>query len=292
MHVIGLIEPSSNDTPVYQSGRSRYSTATDVVFITSTLIVACHRNACKVYLIKLMEDNTYEILDTLVTTYKGENIKTEMITYANKKLYMTTMTDVMIVMNIVDNKIIIEEYVKLLKQNTYHGLQSQGGYLYITPNNAVSPLTERIIKYDMINKTYTAIHSPDLLQKHLIKDITFLPGGYVLLLIVFKKDTNMCMTNHVNDGMIMLLNKSFRIQDKIMMPKTHIDSIIAKDNTFYFTCSNEKGGFIRKGQVKDGKFVGNLETFNAADFPHGIDICGNKLAYTSYTDSTVCIMDI
>jgi hypothetical protein len=291
MHSIQLIEPLLGE-PVYQAGRSRYPTVTDVAFINETRIATIHRIGCKAYLIDLGEDGAHTIVDTLDIVHNNEKVKTEMITYANGKLYMITYTDLMFVLEIVENKLTIVDRIVFKPGMSYHGLQAKGNHLYVTPSNNMSPRTDKIVKFNMTNKTFEYIESPDLLQKYLIKDITFLPNNMILLAICFKKDTNMCMKTFTNDAMIGLFDSSFRLKDKWMLPKKHIDSLIAKDNVFYVTIADDVGGFIMKGSVCGGKIVRSIDKIPVGDFPHGIDICGNKLAYTSYSDSTVCIIDI
>jgi hypothetical protein len=192
MHTIELIEPLSG-TPIYQSGRSRYTTVTDVAFINESLIVVIHRTGCKAYLIELGGDGSHSVLDTLTMTHNNQNVKTEMITYANGKLYMITYSELMFVLEIVENKLKIVDTIIFKPRMTYHGLQAKGNYLYVTPSDNMSPRTEKIIKFNMTNKSYEYIESPDLLQKYMYKDITFLPNNLILIAILFKKDTNMCM---------------------------------------------------------------------------------------------------
>lgn len=289
MEVIHLNEPIVGK-PLYQSGRSRYPTATDVAFITDNRIVALHRCGCKAYLIDL---NPTKIVHTLVTQHNGKNIQTEMIVYEKGKLYMNTYTDIMLVLVIENNQLKIIKSIQFVPGVPCHGLEARGGFLYITPSTSKLNNKEHIVKYDLEKESYTLIESPDLKLNYRLKDITFLCDDLIIILINFKAATHMIRTNHCSDGMIGLFDKDFRLLDSLQFPRAQMDSAISyNETTFYATIANDKGGFLVKGCVENNKLVKSVEYIETVDFPHGIDIHGNKLAYTSYSDSTVCIIDL
>jgi uncharacterized protein YbcV (DUF1398 family) len=93
-------------------------------------------------------------------------------------------------------------------------------------------------------------------------------------------------------------NNIFNCLDAIKFKHTQFDAVIVKDGTFYATAHTEKhGGCLIVGSlVRTGggglMFGKALKEFAAAGgFPHGIDIHGETLAYTSYSNSSVILVD-
>ena len=288
MQVIKLKEPDVGDL-LYQTGRSRRTTATGVAFITDTQIVAIHRSGCKAYLIDIDPvRKTHTLIHTLTIP-----TQTETIVYYNDKLWMNTYTDTLYVLEIKNNKLTIVKTIKFVDNIRYHGLECRGDYLYVTPSTNNAHTHEKLVKYDLKNDSYTLIDSPDFKQNYRYKDITFLRDDLIVILINYKTVTQMQNKNNSFDGMIGLFDSDFKLLDSIEFPKAQLDCAISyNENTFYATIVNDKGGFLVKGCVENNKFVQPVEYIKTGDFPHGIDIRGNKLAYTSYSDSTVCIIDV
>jgi hypothetical protein len=288
MHVITLKEPLTG-YPIFQSGRRRYTTLTDIAFISDTRVVAIHRCGCKAYLIDIDPvHKKHKIVHSLKIP-----IETEMIVYHNGKLYMNTYTDTMYVLEIQNNMLKIIKTLRFVHGTPYHGLEGRGDFLYVMPSTNYQHTHEKLVKYDLKKETYVLIESPDLKQNYRYKDITFLRDDLIVLLINYKTTTNMQNPKHEFDGMIGLFDGEFKLLDSIEFPKTQLDSAISyNETTFYATIANDVGGYIIKVNVQDNKFVQPMTFIKTADFPHGIDIRGNKLAYTVYSNSSVCIIDI
>ena len=306
---IPIIEnPKGHNTPIlYYKTKSRTTTVTDVNIVSKELIVAIHRFAGKVYLIKLEYDdngkiNKYHLLDSLKIKYGGSQYQTEMLIRKDNRLYILTYTPYLVIVDIVDNKNL--KFIKELKfshGSNYHGLDIYNNNLYIVPSMINEPM--HIIKMSLnpenINYQYEKIVTPEFKMNtaiYRLKDITFLSNGNVILSIMTNNGkTGMLDYNHSDDGFIGLYDMNFKLLDKLPLKEIHMDSIIAdKNDNFYLTIHEKEGSFIYKGSINNDNKIGNIKKIKVDDFPHGVHIneeC-NLLGYTSYATSSVYLMPL
>ncbi len=310
MFSIPIIEnPKGYFTPIlYYKNKSRTTTVTDVNIISKELIVAIHRFAGKVYLIKLEYDedqkiNKYYLLDSLKIKYGGSQYQTEMLTRKDNRLYILTYTSYLVIVDIIDNKNL--KFIKELKfshGSNYHGLEINNNNLYIVPAIVEGPM--HIIKMSLnpenINYRFEKIITPEFkinTGKYRIKDITFLSNDNIILSIMTNNGkTGMLDYNHSDDGFIGLYDMNFKLLDKLPLKEIHMDSIIAdKKNNFYLTIHEKEGSFIYKGTINNNiNKIENIKKIKVAAFPHGIDINEeyNMLGYTSYATSSVYLIPL
>jgi hypothetical protein len=277
---------------IYQgSSHSRITSMTDVKWMSETRIIAAHRYAGKLYIIDI-SGGRYKIITTYTHTYKNKLYTTEMfdIDKERKKIYLICFTEMFFIFDILPTDTIV--CVKSVQLNTanipYHGIRLHMNHLFITPSYKNYGI-EAIKKYNIHNNCITDINLPD--KNIRIKHISILPDNTILLLICYKTDTVMSMLTHYSSGCIRLYSPDFRtILDTYDLPSIHLDSIVSQDYVFYATCRDLTRGFLLKGCICNQKIMEETR-FACEDFPHGIDIFGSKIAYTSYTTSGVHIID-
>jgi hypothetical protein len=78
--------------------------------------------------------------------------------------------------------------------------------------------------------------------------------------------------------------------DSVDIPYTHFDAVCRDERSFYATGANLQHGYIFKGNVQNN-IISKLCAYQVHDFPHGIDVIDNTIAYTSYSTSGIHFMD-
>lgn len=151
--------------------------------------------------------------------------------------------------------------------------------------------TQHIAVYDIATKTITHT-APERIGMLRIKDICFLNASQVILCLT--TDTPSDGVKYY-DALIALYKwnegKFIYIQ-KVFLKNTQVDSVINKGNKVYVTAhSSSLHGLLHILEVKDN-ILTLCESKACQNFPHGIDIYKNTLAYTSYTTSGIHFLTI
>jgi hypothetical protein len=296
MLIIPLLEKEIKPAEkTYYKTRSRLSTVTDINIISNELVVIIHRFSKKVFLVKIKpkQEPEYEIIDNIQLNYQ-----TEMLTRKDNRLYIITFTEYLVIVDIIDNKLKFIKEIKLVEGSFYHGLEINNDYLYIVPS-VVKNNFMHIIKFSLETHKIEKIITPEFKEntgKYRLKDISFLPNGNILLLVMINNGkTNMTNVNHIDKGFIGLYDMNFILIDKYEMNEIHIDSLITHNNNFYLTIEENEGGFIYKGSVNNQKnIIENMKKIKVDVFPHGIDInkTYNLFGFTSYATSSAYLLSL
>ena len=275
-------------TKIYQGTRWRYPSMTDVKFIDDEYIVAAHRYGCKVYVIHIHND-TYTIVDTLTMTYNGIPFQTESFVIMNNTIYMISFKNVMTIIDILSDYTLQQRSSIILGDADvpFHGVALRNNCVYITPSKKKLG-TEYILSYNTSNGDITQVAT--LGDNIRVKDLTFLDNDLIIVVVNYKTTTSMAEEGHMFNGSIRLYTLDYELIDVIELPFTHFDGVICKNNVFYATGADLTDGYIYKGVVEDNKIV-SINQYQVNDFPHGIDINNNKIAYTSYSTSGIHIID-
>ena len=282
MLTICLFEkPDQSLKPLYFKNRSRLPSVTDINIISNDLIVVLHRYAGMVYLININSDLTnYVLIDKIKIKYNQNQFQTEALTRKDKRLYIITFTEYMVIVDIIDNKHLkLVTEVKLNNHGCYyHGLEINNNNLYIVPS-VVSGDNMHIAKINLnlsemkIEKIYTDDFRKNT-GKYRIKDISFLPDGKILLVIMINNGkTRMADFSHADIGFINLYTSDYVLLDTYELGEVHVDALITNGSNFYATIENLCGGFIYKGSINNEKnIIENITRLQIDGFPHGIDI--------------------
>jgi hypothetical protein len=273
---------------LYHGSRSRYATVTDVRFLNSNKILVGHRYACKLYILEYLD--SWKILSTYELFWKKRR-QIEMFDIVGSTIYLISYESLLFILNIDGNNITLQKVVQLNSLSTpYHGIQWHEGAVWITPSSPAGvPSDDHIVQY--IAETGAIIKTPPPEKDIRIKDIGFLPGDYYLLLINPKQKIRMTTKGYCVNGRISIYDSKWNLVFSQVFPDTHFDAVATQGDTFYVTASDLRGGWIITGDVIDGKIKG-LREIAVDDFPHGINLCDSKIAYTSYGTSSVHILDI
>jgi hypothetical protein len=294
---IQIVEENvTNFKLLYLDNRSRLPSVTDVKFITKDLIIVAHRYASKLYLIKLLFDNTCEILDTIVLTYPdtGKLTYTESFVYKDNTVYCINYIEYLIKVDIIDNKFVWRSIEKINQNNThYHGIEIFNNTLYLSPIvNQINEKCEEFATYNLVDKKFSFLSTPNLPNDIKIKDILFVNSDLVVLSVLNKTENTLYNKKYIANSYIGLYTfPNFILLDKVDIENCQLDLGTMNDNKFYVCGSTTKGDYIYYGEVKDNKIV-NFGQVEAEPFPHGIDIYGDMIAYTSYGNDSVYIQKL
>jgi len=267
----------------YLGNQKRIATVTDVKFLSDDKLIVAHRAAAKLYLVKINND-TYEIIDSILLKINDSYFHPDLISIQNNRIYMTAYTNMACLVDIIDNKLNIVKLMKIDEYVQYHGCLVVNNLVYfggIKSSNKNTPLT--IYNYD----TNQIINIKTNYNRR-IKTIQVINNNNILLGV----DTNISDST-IFDSWIMyykLHNNKLLLLDSIYIKNAQIDGSMIYNNYFFMTLHSEiyKCGYIYIGSFTDTniKFIKKVP---CNDFPHGIDIYNNKLAYTSYTNSSVMV---
>ena len=279
---------------IYLGKRFRYPSVTDVVFVSSDRIVVAHRYACKLYYIQFSDPcySHHRIVDELVLHVNGKQHQTEMMDISGNTIYLISYSEYLTIIDIVADTLCVRKTVLLNQtQSPYHGIQVYMNYVYITPSNKAAG-DDRIIVWNTEHDNIAhKLTSPDIGPNIRIKDIAFLSDTRIILLGNYKTINAMTNKGHTFNGFIGLYTHEFRELDIVPYSTTHFDSVTSKDGVFYATGSDLEGGYIYVGSTVDDK-LSAIVKHPVQDFPHGITVYNDKLAYTSYATSAVYITDV
>lgn len=283
--------------PIYLGNKSRFPSVTDVKFINKNLIVVAHRFAYKLYLIEIDYDkNSYNIIDTFLTKDKNIFHLCESFEIKDNKIYLIFFSNVLWIIDIINNKFILNKKLFLKNNNKYHGIKIYNDSIYLTPSNMFinNSFQDNILKINLDNHNISYLPLGEIKNNYRIKDIVFLNNNYVILLILYKTNVPLKIKNQSISGFIGLYSyPSFTLLHKIDYHHIHFDRIIYYNDSFYVTGQNIVSGIIYKGTID---FLNNkildIKEINVLDFPHGVDIYENLFAYTSYGNDSLIIDDL
>ncbi len=252
--------------------------------MSDTRIIAAHRYACKLYVIDIDHaNNSHKIVSSLVMTHKGKKHQTEMLEIVGNRLFVICYSPMLFIFDLSPAGILTKRSAIQLNSvgTPYHGIQHHNGFLYLTPSNQ-SVGDDRIVKFNILDNSIEHTKSFDTR----IKDIGFCESGEVVLIGNYKEKKSMTDPGLTFNATIRIYNAGFEETDRREIPLTHFDAVAMRGNEFYATASDMEGGWIYHGTVHEGK-IETLDKERIADFPHGINICGDVLAYTSYATSSI-----
>jgi hypothetical protein len=278
---------------IYMGNRSRGASLTDVAFVSQNRIVAAHRCAAKLYYIQINDDGGYTLLDELILTIHNKPHPTEMMDVVGSTIYMTSFTEYMSIVDIRENRFVLRSSTRMNYVGTpYHGIEVFRNFVYVTPSNKATG-DDRIIIWNIEkNKIESRIELPNIGKSVRIKDITHVSEDRIVLLGAYKcEERDMMAAGYTSNGFIGLYTNDFVELDRVEFEGVHFDSVTSKDGTFFGTGADMEGGYIYVGTI-DGNSLSPIVKHPAQDFPHGIAVYHDKLAYTSYSTSSLYITDI
>jgi len=81
--------------------------------------------------------------------------------------------------------------------------------------------------------------------------------------------------------------------NEVVLENAEVDGLVMQGDKFFATVhsADDKCGYIVIGEILEDT-VRVLKKVKCVSFPHGIDVCNGKLAYTSYTNSSIIVHDL
>jgi hypothetical protein len=270
---------------LYFGTRTRYATMTDVSFVSDTRIVAAHRYGRKLHVIDIdLPTGSHTIISSYDLHAMQEGIhQPEMLEIVGNQVFMICYSPMLFIFDLSSSGILtkVASFQLNSVRTPYHGIQHHNGFLYLTPSNK-SHGDDRIVKFKIADNSIDYAKSFGIR----IKDIGFCESGDVILIGNYKGKKAMIDPGSTFNATIRVCNSQFEETDRREFPLTHFDAVAVRGNDFYATASDMEGGWIYCGTVKDGK-IETLDKQGVSDFPHGINILGDILAYTSYATSSI-----
>jgi hypothetical protein len=264
--------------------KKRIATVSDIKFFTDTKLIIAHRAAAKLYLAEYSIDNKLNVLSTLELNFNNYFFHPDLFDIYDNKIYLTDYTNIICIVEIKNDalfyvkSIVLHEYVK------YHGIYCNKEIVFVGG-----------VRNKDKNTILTVYNSSNDEIKHIktnldrrIKSISSYGKDKLILCVDFFADYK----NNLVDSSIMLYsleNDKLLLLDFLNLNNYQLDGMAFNNNHFFVTANSidDECSYIIVGNVDKQKKLNLIKKVHCHDFPHGIDIRNNLLAYTSYAKSSV-----
>jgi hypothetical protein len=182
--------------------RKRQTTMTDVKFLSPTLLLAAHRYAGKLYLIRLDTPTTHTILYTLTITRGTRQQQTEIFDVSGDSIYLIDYTEYLYIIKRIGETLVLESTHRINSNGVpYHCVRVKGSKLYLTPSaKHIQP--DSIIVFDIPSRTWSSL--PSLSPMYRYKGMDILANGNIVLLVNYKVTCNMNQVGYTIDSALLL----------------------------------------------------------------------------------------
>ncbi len=271
----------------YFGDKKRIATVTDVKFVGENKLVVAHRAAAKLYLIELYNDSI-KIIDTLVLQNENEFLHPDSICIKNDIIYTTEYTKNCSVIQIQNDKLVLIRILEIDCRMFYHGCYSIDNLVYfgsVGCRDKNTPLT-------IYNTDTDQIKNVKINSNIRIKSVVIY-NNYIIL----GTDTERTYKNSLRDTYLKFYKSdndhNLEFINEIFLIETQVDGCAIFKNYFLFTIQSniDNCGYIYVTKLIDNKLE-YVRKIKCNDFPHGIDVCKNKLVYTSYTNESITIENL
>lgn len=262
------------------STKSRVANVTDVKFIDDTTIVVAHRAAAKLQLLKCSGDS-FEIIDELRLRVHWRRLQKffhpDLIAVAQNRIYMVEYTSRVCIVEVIRGRLRLVNMTSL-NSGYFHGCHVHPCGLML---GAVKGLQIPILDLNLKLKQLLCVEAAEASSR--IKTIGSEQDGFFIGLDrgtgtsskswfnAYKKEDD-CLT----------------IIDSLEFDDAQIDGHVFNGKYHFVTMES---GAWDTGCIAvihfDGEKLRLKELFRCNSFPHGLDIRGDVLLYTSYASSSV-----
>lgn len=259
------------------NGQKRIATVTDVKFVSDNILVVAHRAAAKLYLIELKND-AVNILDTIRLEFSiwGQKFfHPDLIVLHKGSIYMSEYSNRCCIVDIIDNKLIFNNVLQFGGPKS-HGLCSKGNSVLFG-----SVKLGKIIKFDDIARQFSVIDT-DVTERR-IKTVGMDGNNFVLGLdkpIRRGGDSWFNLYEFIDNKLLEL--------NSVKFVNTQIDGHISHKGFHFITMhdGDTKSGVIVILKVNNNE-INIVRKIKCENFPHGLDICNDKLIYCCYENSSI-----
>lgn len=281
----------------YFNNDKRVATVTDVKFISSDLLVIAHREAAKLFLVKLSESD-YEIISEKTIRIKwlpsrNRFFHPDLFAVKDNLIYMTDYSNRCAVFELVGDKFIFNNELKV-GWHRYHGCYLENDSLLL---GSVSDGIIQIIdtKTHCTSQIQFDSQSAPINERN-VRIKTIGKQEDYLILGLDKRKGKSDRPNNGGDSWVALFEQNdhhLKCVSVIKFENSQLDGHATNMGYHFFTTYD---GHRKKGVIKIFK-VENAElkvthSVVCKSFPHGIDILDGKIAYTSYKESSVIVYDL
>lgn len=293
-----IVLPSSPDRyafPLRAIGeQGRYDTVSDCEFLDDAHIVCCDRQMARLYLIQIdYATQRMTVLDTKEFIVDGVPVHTELLCLQGTTLHTISYTDKLFSCDIVGGHFTNLRSKTVTAGEAYHGVCSAG-----YPNT--------VYVSNMRRNTITRYNTATGAKARMIcdggvrmKDAALVGEDHILVLssdrgpitTIRRPDGTISPTNPPYDSHALLYNRHTGARVATHLFKNiQVDGCVFYKNRCWVTCTDKDGkGKLWSAAVTDDFGFADERVIPCADFPHGIAIRNNILAYTSYGDSSLTL---
>ncbi|MHA7864933.1 hypothetical protein [Flagellimonas marinaquae] len=281
----------------YFNKEKRVATVTDVKFISANLLVVAHREAAKLYLVKL-SGSDYEIihekpLRTRLLPSRKRFFYPDLMAVKDHLIYMTEYSNRCAVLKLDGDKFIFKNVINV-GRHSYHGCFIENNSLLLgsVRDGIVQILDTKTQRTSQIkfNPESAPINERNLRIKTIGKQEDYLIMGM---------DRPIGNLGHPNDGgdswvgLFERNNDHLKCVSLIKFENAQLDGHATNNGLHFFTThdGNRKKGVIQIIKEENGELK-VVHSVVCESFPHGIDILDGKVAYTSYKQCSVNIFDL
>lgn len=298
------IEETFKTYDAYFAKHKRKCSVTDCKWISDTKLVFAHRGAHKVYLAEVSHEGI-TVLDSIFTESNAPDVLDvweDVIWLSN---YSQTLTRVQLVDGATRLRLLPSLTIPTDKK--FHGLHAFQGTIWATESydQVYNPPTPcGLVRINPLTLDFQKIPTP---QGTRCKDIAFDPTNPTRCIALYTDNYRATRAprehpgDRVYDCVVVYYaydpsaTPMFRVLDSRKVPDAHPDVVVFYGGAFYFTVSlaadSHSCGYLFRGTVQKEKLSPFTQT-TVESFPHGLDIRGGKLAYTSYGTSTLYVFNL
>jgi hypothetical protein len=264
----------------YFNEEHRIATVTDVKFLRDDLLIAAHREAAKLYLIKLMDDGYKIIHQKTLRTHLlprfDRFFHPDLLVLRGNMIYMSEYSSRYAVYCIHNNKFSLRETFQINK-NKYHGCHVDGDFLFLgSVKGGMIDVVNTNTKVISQLKIAPSIKPLDDRQTR-IKTVGREGDYFILGMDRIKGERTKGMDNEGGDSWVGLFEQNGQTLNCISLinfENTQLDGYVRHQGNHFFTIhdGNLRSGTIQVLKVENSE-LRLVHATKCKSFPHGLDIC-------------------
>ena len=276
----------------YLNEERRVATVTDVKFLTKNKLIVAHRAAAKIYLIEVRGGDC-NVLDS-ITLDTGEHLNSkrpkrryfhpDLMTVNKDRIYLTEYSKRCGVVDVIEDRLLFKGVVEV-DELRYHGCFHGGEAVLFgsVENGCVVKYVEETNENDRIkvlDGDKKRVKTVGMDGENYVLGLDQKSGYYKELGAGVDSWFDLCK---MNNGVLHKL-------DSLGFPNAQLDGHVYHGGYHFITLhdGNEECGKIIVVKISNNKLK-IVNKVKCNDFPHGIDVYENRLAYTSYSSESIVL---
>jgi len=221
--------------PVFIGDKSRLSSATSVSFLAEDMIACAHFSGQKIYVYKFdLENGSYEKVTSANTTYRGQNCKTDLMTYDGRgRIAVTNFLQKTCTIYSFDGKdIAVLNYCPYDAGDVVHGVKFYNeDILAITSRRGGSGI--HFFRKDCEDPIYIVKS-----DRKSVQDFCFISESRLAVISTTnspRPHPQEMWSSHIDIVDFDLDNRSSTIAYSMEIEKSHLDNIVMRDSNLYMS---------------------------------------------------------